>query len=57
MRVGRTGWVQVGDHDRNRRLRLIETLHQVALLLVNLLHLGIAVMLANLVEILTGTVE
>ena len=45
------------DHDRNRWLRLVEALHQVTLLLVDILHLSVAEVLANLVEVLTGTVE
>lgn len=57
VRVGGAGRIQVGNVDRDRRLGLVEALHHLALLFVNLLHLGVAVVLANLVEVLPSTVE
>ncbi|GJC78632.1 hypothetical protein ColLi_01470 [Colletotrichum liriopes] len=55
--VARTGRVQVGNHDGNGGCWLVESLHQVDLLLVNLLHLGVAGVLGDASEVLLSAVE
>ncbi|GKT85998.1 hypothetical protein Ct61P_03848 [Colletotrichum tofieldiae] len=47
----------VGNHDGNGGRWLVESLHQVDLLLVNLLHLGVAGVLGDASEVLLSAVE
>ncbi|KAI6750013.1 hypothetical protein HG531_007278 [Fusarium graminearum] len=57
LRVLGSRGVQMGNHGRNRGGRLVETLHEVNLLLIHLLHLGVAGVLGDTGEILGGSVQ
>jgi hypothetical protein len=57
VRVRWSSRVQVGDLVGNRRGRLVETLHHALLLLVHVLHPGLAEVLANLLHVLFSAVE
>ena len=52
-----TGRVQVGNDDRHRRCWLVEASHELALLDVHLLHLGVARVVGDADEVVLGTVE